>query len=210
MRTLLPSLLVLSLTACPDVAKDKPKATVAPAPTTTAALTEPAPLANATPLTFSSEGSSLAFTGAKVTGKHEGGFRTFKGVLEVAENDLSKSRVRVVLEMASVFSDSEKLTGHLKSPDFFGVEQFPQASFVSTAIVKRDGARHEVTGDLTLHGVTKRLTFPADIALTGAGADVNAEFAINRKDFGIVYPGRPDDLIADEVLLKLSVRARRQ
>jgi polyisoprenoid-binding protein YceI len=62
---------------------------------------------------------------------------------------------------------------------------------------------------MTLHGVTKRIGFPADITLTDAGADVTAEFALNRKDFGIVYPGKPDDLIADNVLLKLSVHAKK-
>lgn len=210
MRTSLLSLCIVALAGCPDPAKDKTKATVAPATKTTAsALADLPPLANATAFTFSSEGSTVAFTGAKVTGKHEGGFKAFKGALEVVENDLSKSRVRVDLEMGSVFSDSEKLTGHLKSPDFFGVEQFPVARFVSTSLKKAEGARHEVTGDLTLHGVTKSITFPADITLTDAGADVTAEFALNRKDFGIVYPGKPDDLIADNVLLKLSVHAKK-
>jgi polyisoprenoid-binding protein YceI len=210
MRTSLLLLCIVALAGCPDPAKDKSKATVAPATkTTAAALADLPPLANATPLAFSNDGSTVAFTGAKVTGKHEGGFNAFRGVLEVVENDLTKSRVRVDLEMGSVFSDSGKLTGHLKSPDFFGVEQFPVTRFVSTSLKKVDGARYDVTGDLTLHGVTKSISFPADITLTDAGADVTAEFALNRKDFGIVYPGKPDDLIADNVLLKLSVHAKK-
>jgi polyisoprenoid-binding protein YceI len=210
MRTSLLILCIVALAGCPDPAKDKSKATVAQATkTTAAALADLPPLANATPLAFSNDGSTVAFTGAKVTGKHEGGFSAFRGVLEVVENDLTKSRVRVDLEMGSVFSDSGKLTGHLKSPDFFGVEQFPVTRFVSTSLKKVDGARYDVTGDLTLHGVTKSISFPADITLTDAGADVTAEFALNRKDFGIVYPGKPDDLIADNVLLKLSVHAKK-
>jgi polyisoprenoid-binding protein YceI len=210
MRTSLLILCIVALAGCPDPAKDKSKATVTPATkTTAAALADLPPLANATPLAFSNDGSTVAFTGAKVTGTHEGGFNAFRGVLEVVENDLTKSRVRVDLEMGSVFSDSGKLTGHLKSPDFFGVEQFPVTRFVSTSLKKVDGARYDVTGDLTLHGVTKSISFPADITLTDAGADVTAEFALNRKDFGIVYPGKPDDLIADNVLLKLSVHAKK-
>jgi polyisoprenoid-binding protein YceI len=210
MRTSLLILCIVALAGCPDPAKDKSKATVTPATkTTAAALADLPPLANATPLAFSNDGSTVAFTGAKVTGTHEGGFTAFRGVLEVVENDLTKSRVRVDLEMGSVFSDSGKLTGHLKSPDFFGVEQFPVTRFVSTSLKKVDGARYDVTGDLTLHGVTKSISFPADITLTDAGADVTAEFALNRKDFGIVYPGKPDDLIADNVLLKLSVHAKK-
>lgn len=76
-----------------------------------------------------------------MTGKHEGGFKAFKGALEVVENSLTKSRVRVKLEMSSVFSDAEKLTGHLKSPDFFGVEQFPVTRFVSKQASRRPTAR---------------------------------------------------------------------
>lgn len=210
MRPALLTILLVPLAGCPDPARDKTRATVAP-PTrsTAAALGDLPPLANATTYSFSGEGSSIAFTGAKVTGKHEGGFKAFKGALEVVENDLTRSRVRVDLEMGSAFSDSEKLTGHLKSPDFFGVEQFPVTRFVSTRLEKRDGARYDVTGDLTLHGVTKSITFPADITVSGTTVDVAAEFALNRKDFGIVYPGRPDDLIADAVLLKLAVRGTR-
>ena len=68
----------------------------------------------------------------------------------------------------------------------------------------------EVTGSLTLHGVTKTLSFPADITVGAEQVDVKAEFALNRKDFGIVYPGKPDDLIADNVLLTLDVHAKKQ
>jgi polyisoprenoid-binding protein YceI len=174
-----------------------------------AALTDVAPLPNATAFTFSGEGSKVAFVGAKVTGKHEGGFSAFKGALEVVDGSLAKSRVRVDLEVGSVFSDSPKLTGHLKSPDFFGAEQFPVARFISTELKPGEGAKVEVTGELTLHGVTRRITFPAEVQLTDATADVKAEFAINRKDFGIVYPGKPDDLIADNVALTLEVHAKK-
>jgi len=57
--------------------------------------------------------------------------------------------------------------------------------------------------------VTKSISFPATIKVRGDTVDVDAEFAINRKDFGIVYPGMPDDLIRDDVLLKLQLRAKK-
>ena len=66
-----------------------------------------------------------------------------------------------------------------------------------------------MTGNFQLHGVTKSITFPATVKAGGDTVDVDAEFAINRKDFGVVYPGMPDDLIKDEVLLKLHIHARR-
>ena len=69
----------------------------------------------------------------------------------------------VVVEMASVKSDDEKLTGHLQSPDFFDVAKYPKATFESTEIKKGGdkGATHTVTGNLDFHGVKKSITFPA-------------------------------------------------
>lgn len=203
MRTLL-ALTCLALTACPDVTKDKPKATVAPSVPTT----DLAPLQGAVPFTFSGSGSTVAFLGAKVTGKHEGGFRTFTGTLEVVAGDVTKSRVIAQIDMSSAFTDSERLTGHLTGPDFFDVQKFPTARFVSSSITA-DGTHATVTGDLTLHGVTKRITFPAEIALAADAATVSAQFAINRKDFEIVYAGKADDLISDDVLLTLKIAARK-
>jgi polyisoprenoid-binding protein YceI len=67
-----------------------------------------------------------------------------------------------------------------------------------------------VTGNLTLHGVTKAITFPATIRVTPTGFEVDAEFTINRKDFGIVYAGQQDDLIRDDVVIKLNIRASKK
>jgi polyisoprenoid-binding protein YceI len=215
MRTaLLVAASLFVLTACPDPAKDKPKATVtSPAPTPTAPTGDkpatPEPLANAAAFPFTQEGSKITFVGAKVTGKHDGGFNTFGGIVELVENDPTKSRVRAAIDMASAYTDSEKLTGHLKSPDFFDVEKFKEATFVSTAIAKKDD-KFEVSGNLTLHGVTKGITFPASITVAGDEVTVAAEFAINRKDFSIIYPGKPDDLIADNVALKLDLHAKKK
>jgi polyisoprenoid-binding protein YceI len=67
-----------------------------------------------------------------------------------------------------------------------------------------------VTGNLDLHGVKKSITFPATIKVEGDTVEVSAEFAINRKDFGIVYAGMPDDLIKDDVLMKVKLKAKKQ
>ena len=67
-----------------------------------------------------------------------------------------------------------------------------------------------ITGDLTLHGVTKRISFPATVAVSDAQVQASSEFSINRKDFGINYPGMQDDLIRDLVVIKLSLALPRQ
>lgn len=187
---------------------------------TQAAVQEPAqaaepsavdPAGNSVRYAFSNANSKIEFVGAKVTGKHDGSFGTFTGSVNVVDNALERSTVSVEVEAASIRADQEKLTGHLKSPDFFDVAQFPKVRFTSTSIVAggADGATHTVTGNLEMHGVTKTITFPATLRLTDSAAEADASFGINRKDWNIVYPGMPDDLIKDEVLLTLTIRAAR-
>ncbi|TPV93716.1 MAG: YceI family protein [Myxococcales bacterium FL481] len=149
--------------------------------------------------------SKIGFVGAKVTGDHRGHFGELTGKLEAAGGEPAKLEIEV--KTASVEADHEKLTGHLKSPDFFDVEKFPTAKFVAKTFAKeaKDGATHKVTGELELHGVKKEVSFPATIEASDAGAKGKAAFTINRKDFGIEYPGKPDDLIKDDVLLELEL-----
>lgn len=199
------SVLLLAAVACNnDPAKGKTQASAA------APLAAPPAPAAGTKYPFSQADSRVEFVGAKVTKKHDGSFQTFTGTVTLVDNDPTKSSVTVDIDVASIKTDEEKLTGHLKSADLLDVAKFPKANFTSTKIVAggEKGATHTVTGNLQLHGVTKSITFPATVK-TGDAVEVDAEFAINRKDFGIVYPGMPDDLIKDDVLLKLHVRARR-
>ena len=71
------------------------------------------------------------------------------------------------------------------------------------------GDKVDVTGNLTLHGVTKSITFPAKVNVTPDAVDVDAEFSINRKDFGVSFPGMKDDLIRDDVVIKLEIRGKK-
>lgn len=198
-------LTLLSSVACEDPTRDKPKAGAA-APVETAAA---APAADSQLLTFSAAGSKIEFVGAKVTGKHDGSFGQFTGNVKLVSGDPTKSQVSVEIDTASITSDNPKLTGHLKSPDFFDVEKFPKARFESTSIKAGGdkGATHTVTGNLELHGEKKSITFPATIKTENGSTSVDAEFSINRKDFGLNYPGKVDDLIRDDVLIKLTIRA---
>ena len=108
-------------------------------------------------------------------------------------------------------TDEDALTAHLKTPDFFDVARYPKATFVSTKIEPGNagGEAFNVTGNFDLHGVKKSITFPATIQVAPDSVAVNAEFAINRKDFALVYAGKADDLIRDGVLIKLTVKAPR-
>jgi len=209
LRTWMAMAAVLTLAACDnDPGKDKAHAQVQQP--STGATTQPA-AAGGTKYVFSAQGSKVEFVGAKVTGKHDGSFGTFNGTIQLVDDNPEKSSVSVDIDTATIASDSEKLTGHLKSPDFFDVAKFPKARFTSSAIKAggEKGATHTVTGDFQLRGVTKTISFPANLTVTGDAVHVDAEFAINRKDFGVVYPGMPDDLIKDQVLIKLTIRSKK-
>jgi len=165
-----------------------------------------APPAAAKTFKLDKASSSFGFVGAKITGDHKGSFPEVEGEVTIAGD--KPTGLKVTVQTGSVTSDAEQLTGHLKSADFFDVEKFPTASFTGSEFVAKageNGVTHEIAGELELHGVKKAIRFPAKVTLDAAGAKGQAEFTINRKDFGIVYPGKPDDLIKDEVLLKLDL-----
>jgi polyisoprenoid-binding protein YceI len=206
MRIALVAVLVV-LAGCKD--STKPAAPQAASAPVAAAQVNVQPIEGAVAYPFTHAESKLSWVGHKVTGKHEGSFGVFGGIIELAGNDVTKSRVRAEIDMTSLVTTPDKLVAHLKSDDFFGVEKFPRAEFVSTSIAK-SGEAYSVTGNLTMHGVTRALTFPASITVSEAEVTVIADFAINRKEFGVVYPGKPDDLIADDVALKLELHAKKK
>jgi polyisoprenoid-binding protein YceI len=158
--------------------------------------------------------AKVGFIGAKVTGQHVGRFSELGGAIALIDGKPETSRVEVEVQTASVSIEGgpAKLENHLKSADFFDVAGFPTARFVSTEIRPGSdvaGATHTVTGNLQLRGTTRSVTFPATIAVGADAVNVKAEFGINRKDFGIVYPGMSDDLIKDNVLLRIEIAAPR-
>lgn len=216
-RFALPAAMVLSLAACEDPTEGKPRATVssaAPATPTQAASTQAAaaPAGAMETLAVDPAASSVGFLGSKVTGKHEGKFEKVTGSITLAGGKAEGGKIAMEVETASVKSDDTGLDKHLKAPDFFDVEKFPKATFVSSEIKLggASGATHTVTGELELHGVKKTISFPATITVGADGASGTAEFVINRKDFGIMIAGKPDDLIRDDVALKLSLKAPRK
>jgi len=194
---------------CNNPGKDKPKAEVADA--VQAPVAAPAAQTGAVAYKFGPPDSKVEYVGAKVTKKHEGSFGNFSGTIQVPEGNAEKGSVTAEIDVATITSDDAKLTNHLKSPDFFDVQKFPKARFTSTSIKAggEGGKSHTITGNLELKNVTKSITFPANVRVEGDTVHVDAEFSIDRKDFGIVYPGMPDDLIRDEVLLKLKIQAKK-
>lgn len=214
-------IVMIGALGCDDPADDVAAATVheGTASETPAADDEPeqaadepaAAPAGAQTLAFSNEGSSIGFTGSKVTASHEGGFREFAGTIAFVADDPTQSQLEVTIQTASIYADEERLTNHLKSDEFFDVENIPTATFRSTAITAggAGAATHTVTGSLTLHGVTQTISFPATVTISDTEVAATSEFSIDRQDFGISYPGMPDNLIRDEVVIRFDLHAPR-
>jgi polyisoprenoid-binding protein YceI len=121
-----------------------------------------------------------------------GRFDDFSVEADVHEDDLTKSRGTVRVKTTSVNTREEQRDAHLRSPDFFGAEQYPELTYVITK-VEGSGGDYRITGDLTIKGVTREVTLDAEI--TGPVADpwgntrlgLSATGKLNRKDYGLTW-----------------------
>ena len=204
--TLLIIVAAVLMCACANPAANKPKATVANAAPESAG----AKPAGAETLKISPDNSKVEFVAAKVTRSHNGSFKQFAGAIDLVNNRAESSRVTIDIQTNSVLTDEPDLTKHLQTPDFFDVAKYPKATFTSTMIEPTGGANFNVTGNFELHGMKKSIRFPATITVAPDSVSVVAEFSINRQDFGLVYPGKADDLIRDGVVIKLTLKVPRK
>lgn len=195
---LLPSTSLLVLTSCKNPADETVDAKVGEA-------AEVSTVEGGSVYEFT-DNSSISFVGSKVTGSHEGGFKTFDGNFILKEGEPVAGEFTI--DMNSTWSDADKLTEHLKAPDFFDVATFPESDFEVTSFERKSDSSYEVSGNLTLHGVTKNITFPTTVDASDELIKVSAEFDINRNDFGINYAGKKDDLIRKEVIIKFDLEAK--
>ena len=122
------------------------------------------------------------------------------------------------MRTASIDTGNGDRDQHLRSADFFDVQKFPTLTFTSAEVKARDANILEVTGDLTMHGVTRRITIPVQVLGTvktpnGEKAGFEAIFTLNRKDFGISWNRVLDasgSVLSDEVKVTIEVEASRQ
>jgi polyisoprenoid-binding protein YceI len=127
-----------------------------------------------------------------VISKVRGAFERFQGTVAFDEQNPAASQVSVEIDADSIQTHEPKRDGHLRSPDFFDVAKYPKLTFESTK-VEKGGDGYLVTGNLTLHGVTKPVVL--DVEALGGGKDpwgnerigFQATTSINRKDFGLTW-----------------------
>ena len=153
---------------------------------------------------LTADNTKVEWTGTKPGGKHTGGFKTITG--SVTGSEPTAAKIDVTFTTDSLYSDNPALTTHLKSPDFFDVKTHKTAGFKSTK-VEKDGAKYKVTGDLTLCGKTKSISFPADITMAGGKLSLAGEFSIDRLAFGCGEKV-PSSKVDDKVTLSVKVDAK--
>lgn len=144
--------------------------------------------------------------------KVRGQFTDATATLELAE-DVAQSKIAATINTASFDSGDANRDGHVKGEDFFDVEQFPEMSFVSNGLVAK-GNSYELTGDLTIKGVTRPVTLETEfngVAVDPFGntrAGVSAETTISRKDFGLTWNAVLETggvLVSDKVAINLEL-----
>lgn len=144
-----------------------------------------------------------------------GEFAGLSGVLKLEETDYTRSTIEASIPVAGIKTVDDKLDAHLKEADFFDVAKFPTITFKSTKILSKGDRDYAVTGDLTIHGVTKSVTLtvndvsqPAVDPWGNHRIGLSASVKINRKDFGIQWNVALDAggvLVGDEVAISLDV-----
>jgi polyisoprenoid-binding protein YceI len=144
----------------------------------------------------------------------KGKFSKFEGTIKTTDEDLTKSEINFSADVNSINTNNDMRDGHLKSPDFFDAAKFPTLSFKSTSISKKTDNDYLVTGDLTMHGVTKPVTF--DAVFNGDSVNMNKNKvmgfeisgALSRKDFGLTWNAPIETggvTVSDEVKMDINV-----
>jgi polyisoprenoid-binding protein YceI len=133
-----------------------------------------------------------------------GYFTKFDGELTLDEATNALKGATLNIETPSLITPIGRLTGHLQSPDFFDVREYPEATFKSTKIDVTDAARgrYKMTGQLTIRDVTKPISFPVTLTTTDVGAVLASKFKLKRSDFGMTFG---PDRVVDEVAMSVTI-----
>jgi polyisoprenoid-binding protein YceI len=180
------------------------------------ALALPA-LASAAPVVYKvdPDHSSVGFSIRHFVSNVQGRFKDFDGTVKYDKQNPAASTVEFTAKVDSIDTDNKDRDNHLKSPDFFDAAKFPTMTFTSTAVKPKDANTLDVTGNLTIHGVTKAVTIPVSVLGTvatkgGEKAGFESNFTIDRKDYGVQWNRVLDTggtMLGNDVKIGISVEA---
>ena len=155
------------------------------------------------------ENSTVKWKGSKISSSHEGTVNILKGNLNIDHGTLVGGQFSIDMQSLATTDMSEeynkKLDGHLKNEDFFNVSEFPTASITITHAVKGEGNSYKVVADLTIKGITRPISFAADVNVNGKNFLATAKIKIDRTKWNIKYNSGNyfkdlgDKLILDEI-----------
>lgn len=170
-------------------------------------------------LTVNEKTSVFNWTGSKITGdSHSGTLGVKSGSITVEDGTIKSANVAIDMLSLAVTDDMSdeykgKLVGHLKSPDFFNTAEHSTAYFVLSSFEQNKDGSYQVTGKMTIKGITNDISFPARVALSEKSVTIDANVTFDRAKYDIRYgsgsffEGLGDNLIKDEVSVKLHIEA---
>tara|TARA_A100001037_G_scaffold100364_1_gene91424 strand:- start:1005 stop:1706 length:702 start_codon:yes stop_codon:yes gene_type:complete len=157
--------------------------------------------------------SSVGFSVRHIVSRTTGSFNDFSGDIVYDAENPENSSVNATISIASIDTENERRDGHLRSADFFNAEMYPNMTFVSSNAEKK-GDVLMITGDLTMHGVTKKVVLPVEVLGVGihpmtkaAVAGFQAELVVTRSDFGVNSWTDAAGVLGDEVKVTLVIEA---
>jgi polyisoprenoid-binding protein YceI len=162
--------------------------------------------------------SNVGFRVRHLVSKVSGEFTDFSGTIVAEFEKLDASSVEFTVQTASIDTRDEKRDGHLRSADFFDVENFPEITFKSSKITKVDGDTFVVAGTLTMHGVSREITLTVDFlgemtAMGGTRAGYELTTTLNRKDYGVSWNRALDAggfVLGDDVEVNIALEVVKQ
>jgi polyisoprenoid-binding protein YceI len=178
--------------------------------------TATAPVTAARTFSIDASHSEVGFQVRHLITKVRGRFTGFAGTIEFDAATPARSSVNLVIQAGSIDTGEPKRDEHLKSADFFAVATYPTLTFASTTVTPTGGSTYDVEGDLTIHGVTRRIVLP--VTLLGTAKDpwgneklaFETETTINRRDFDLSWNAALETggfLVGDDVKISVQIQA---
>lgn len=165
--------------------------------------------------------SQVKWNGKKVTGEHHGTINLANGTLQVANGQVASGSFE--MDMASIVNEdltdagyNKRLVDHLKSDDFFSVENHPVSRLTISSVKKLGGNEYEYTGNLTIKGITNPVTFTANTSVNGNALKAEGKMVVNRTKYdikfrsGTFFQNLGDNLIYDDFTLDFTLVANAQ
>lgn len=154
--------------------------------------------------------SEIEFTGTQLGAEFEGEFETFDATIVFSPDDLAGSAVEVVIDIASVNTQNADRDSQIVSADWFDAAQWPTAKFVTKSFREIAPGKYEAVADLTIRDVTREVTMPFDLEITGNEAEAEGKVTIKRTDFGVGQGQWIDTTqVGDAVTIKIEIEATR-